>query len=104
MLRSRFRPGTPATHAPVTVLVADFSNHTGDALFDGTLEPVVKLALEGAGFITAYDRRQMPALGLKPVSGRLDELAARQIAVSQGLGVVISGSLDAQGDSYALSA
>src|SRR5437867_2311868 len=102
-LQNSVAPIKTTAHTPVSVLVADFSNHTGDALFDGTLEPVVKLALEDAGFITAYDRRQMSALGLKPVAGRLDELAARQIAVSQGLGVVISGSLDSQGDSYALS-
>src|SRR5262249_3668457 len=77
--------------------------HTGDALFDGTLEPVVKIALEGAGFITAYDRTQMRNLGLPPVAGKLDETAARQIAVAQGLGVVLSGSLDKQGNGYSLS-
>jgi tetratricopeptide (TPR) repeat protein len=92
-----------ASHAPVTVIVADFSNHTGEPVFDGALEPVVKMALEGAGFITVYDRTQMKSLGLPPVSGRLDEPAAGKIAVSQGLGVVVSGSLDRQGDGYALS-
>jgi hypothetical protein len=60
------------------VLVADFSNHTGDPIFDGTLEPVVKIALEGAGFIAAYDRTQMRAIGAQPVSGKLDEIAARR--------------------------
>jgi tetratricopeptide (TPR) repeat protein len=87
----------------VTVLVADFSNHTGDPVFDGTLEPVVKIALEGAGFITAFDRTAVVrTLGL-PVPGRLDELAARQMAVGQGVGVVVSVSIDRQGNGYALS-
>ena len=103
-IRGRIRPGTETAHAPLTVLVADFNNHTGDTVFDGALERVVKLALESAGFITAYERTQMPALGLPAVAaGKLDEPAARQIAVSQGLGVVISGSLDRKGDGYSLS-
>jgi tetratricopeptide (TPR) repeat protein len=61
------------------------------------------MALEGAGFITAYDRTQVKSLGLPAVSGRLDEQAARKIATGQGLGMVISGSLDRLGDKYALS-
>src|SRR5262249_12439858 len=64
---------------------------------------VVRLALEGAGFITAYDRNQIRNLGLPPVSGRLDEPAAGRIAVTQGLGVVVSGSLVRQGEGYGLS-
>src|SRR5262249_30388060 len=87
----------------VAVLISDFSNHTDDPVFDGTLEPVVKLALEGASFITAYDRSQARSLGLPAISGKFDEAAARQVAVGQGLGVVISGSLDRQGNGYALS-
>jgi tetratricopeptide (TPR) repeat protein len=90
-------------HGPETVLIADFTNHTGDAIFDGTLEPVVKLALEDAGFITAYDRTQLRVLGAQPVSGRLDETAARQIAAGAGVGVVLSGSLDQQGSVFRLA-
>ncbi len=101
--RSNVAPKQAAAHAPMTVLIADFNNHTGDAVFDGALERTVKLALEGAGFISVYDRTQLRTIGSQPVSGRLDETAARQIAVSQGLGVVVSGALDRQGDGYTLS-
>src|SRR6266404_2582248 len=38
------KPAGP--HSPVTVMVADLSNHTGDPIFDGTLESTLKLALE----------------------------------------------------------
>jgi hypothetical protein len=96
-------PASAAQHAPVTVLVGDFTNHTSDPIFDGTLEPVVRLALEGASFITAYDRTQMRNLGLQAVSGRLDEQAARKIALAQGLGIVVTGSLESKGGGYALS-
>src|SRR5262249_46802122 len=74
LLRNRSTaPKAVVQHPPETVLIADFTNHTGDAIFDGTLEPMVKLGLEGAGFITAYDRTQLTGLGAKKVAGRLDE-------------------------------
>ena len=88
----------------MTVVVADINNHSGEDIFDGALEPVVKMALEGAGFITAYDRTTVArSLGLPALSGKLDEQAARQIALTQGLNAVVTGSLDKQGSSYTLS-
>jgi tetratricopeptide (TPR) repeat protein/predicted Ser/Thr protein kinase len=101
-LRGRFPPGTPTAHAPVTVMIADFSNHTGDPVFSGTLESTLKLALEGASFISAYDRTRLGDLGMKPVP-TLDESHAQEIAANQGLNIVISGSLDRQGSAYSLS-
>jgi tetratricopeptide (TPR) repeat protein/predicted Ser/Thr protein kinase len=92
-----------AAHAPLTVMIADFNNHTGDPVFDGTLESTLKLALEGAGFISAYDRTKVRDLGLQAISGRLDEASAQRIAVGQALNVVVSGSLDRKGSSFELS-
>ena len=34
---------------------------------------------------------------------KLDEMAAREIAVKQGVGVVVSGSFDRQGNGYRIS-
>ncbi len=42
-------------------------------------------------------------LGLKAISGPLDDSKAQQIATSQGLNVVVSGSLDRRGTDYQLS-
>jgi len=95
------KPAAPV--GPMTVLIADFNNHTGDAVFSGTLESTLKLALEGASFINAYDRTRMRDLGLKPISGTLDDSKAQQIAASEGLNVVVSGSLDRRGADYQLS-
>jgi tetratricopeptide (TPR) repeat protein/predicted Ser/Thr protein kinase len=89
--------------APMTVMIADFNNHTGDAVFSGTLESTLKLALEGASFISAYDRARVKELGLKAISGTLDEAQALSIAAGQGLNVVVSGSLDRRGTDYRLS-
>ena len=100
--RGRFSSGTPTSHAPVTVMIADFNNHTGDSVFNGTLESTLKLALEGAPFISAYNRTRMRELGIRPVAA-LDEAKAQEIAANQGLNVVVSGSLDQQGSAYRLS-
>jgi tetratricopeptide (TPR) repeat protein len=92
-------------HAPVSVLVADFTNRTGDAVFDSTLEPMFNLALEGASFVNAFDRVQAHRLALKlpnPSAG-LDEEHARLVAVSQGISAVIMGEVTKHGSGYRIS-
>ncbi|MCC7176940.1 MAG: protein kinase [Acidobacteria bacterium] len=90
-------------HEPVAVLIADFQNQTGDPTFDQTLEPVMRLALEGTGFVSAYDRSGIPrALGV-PAPEVLDENATRELAVKQGVGVVVSGALTKNGNRFAVS-
>ncbi|HKS74884.1 MAG TPA: serine/threonine-protein kinase, partial [Terriglobales bacterium] len=101
--RSRTKP--QATVAPRSVLVADFQNKTGDTLFDGTLEPMVNVALEGASFINAYNRgsARRQAGKLPTPSDKLDDNTARLVAVSQGLSAIVTGSLDKAGSGYKLS-
>ena len=98
------RPQPPAAeHEPVSVVIADVRNGTGDATFDRTLEPMLKIALEDAGFVTAFDRNAIRrSLGVVPPD-TLDQSAAQEIAVRQGLGVVLSGSLGLQGGRYEVS-
>jgi serine/threonine protein kinase/tetratricopeptide (TPR) repeat protein len=92
----------PPTHDPVSVVIADFQNSTGDAAFNGTLESTLQLALEGASFISAYDRTVIGRIGVAPPA-TLSDVAARELAVKQGLGVVVSGSLEPQGRGYQLT-
>jgi tetratricopeptide (TPR) repeat protein/predicted Ser/Thr protein kinase len=105
MLRGRFTKATPAANKSVSVLVADFTNHTGDPIFDDTLEPMFNVALEGASFINAYSRGTARNLAkqLPHPSDKLDEQSARLIGVSQGLAAVVTGSLSLRGDGYKLS-
>jgi serine/threonine protein kinase/tetratricopeptide (TPR) repeat protein len=92
-----------AAHPPVTVLVADFQNGTKDPAFDRTVEPILKLALEGASFISAYDRTAISRnLGVAPPA-QLDEVAARELAIKQGVNVVLTGSLSPQARGYGVS-
>ena len=54
------KPSAPSTaHAPVTILIADFENRTNDSTFDRTVEPVLRISLENASFISAYDRTRI---------------------------------------------
>ena len=96
-------PPPPKKHDPVSVLIADFENKTGDPTFDHALEPVLKLALEGAGFISAYDRTGLRALGQRAPEGRFDERAAVEIAAKQSVGVVVTGTLERQGNGFEIS-
>jgi serine/threonine protein kinase/tetratricopeptide (TPR) repeat protein len=96
-----FSRGTapPVAHDPVSVVIADFQNGTSDATFDRALEQTLRRGLEGAEFISAYDRSRMTTLG-EPARDRLDETAARELAVKHGLGVVLAGSIAPRGTGF----
>ena len=105
----RFR-GNPSRaaetlHKPVSVLIADIENRTGQKVLDGTLEPVLTLALEGASFITSYDRVQAHKVATQIRSGAtaLDEAMSRLVAAREGINIIITGSVSRDGDGYALS-
>jgi tetratricopeptide (TPR) repeat protein len=90
---------------PQSVLIADFANHTGEPVLDGTLEPAFSIALEGAAFLTSYNRGQARKLAsqLRPGASGLDESLARLVAVREGINVVTSGSVDRRGERYEIS-
>jgi tetratricopeptide (TPR) repeat protein/predicted Ser/Thr protein kinase len=95
-----------APHAPVSILVADFTNNTGDPIFDGTLEPMVNVALEGASFINAYSRGTARKLAekLPHPTNKLDDQTARLVAVNQDVNAVVTGELGRRGNEYTISA
>jgi tetratricopeptide (TPR) repeat protein len=97
-------PAQATAHAPVTIVIADFENRTNDSTFDRIVEPVLRISLENATFISAYDRTRINGtLGVRPPE-TLDQRAALELAVKQGINAVLSGSIERQGDGYTLSA
>lgn len=100
----RFTP--PVEQPAVSVLVADFTNRTGDPAFNDTLEPMINLAMEGAGFVNAFNRGTARNLArrLPTPSDRLEERPARLVAVSQGVNTVITGEIGRRGGKYSISA
>ncbi len=101
----KFFGGPPAKIKPVTLLVADFDNATGDPVFDGTLEPMFTLAMEGASFITSIRRDQALRVAgqLKPGVARLDESLARLVAVREGISAIVAGAVTRAGSGYEVS-
>jgi tetratricopeptide (TPR) repeat protein len=104
------KPG-PSSPAPepqrVTVLVADFQNLTGDPVFDGGLEQAVTIGLEQASFIDMYRRTEArkKAVQLDPKAGdRLDERLAQLVSRSEGVSVVVNGSIEKTQEGYKLKA
>jgi eukaryotic-like serine/threonine-protein kinase len=91
---------------PISVLVGDFANHTGDPVLDNTIEPMLGVALEGASFINSFSRGDALKLAekLPTPKDKLDEQTARLIAKNQEINAVITGEINLRGDEYDISA
>ena len=102
LLRQKYLVHPAIAHAPVSVLLADFENKTGDAVFEGTLEPMLSVALEGAPFISSYNRGQAKkvAARLQPGTTRMDGPVAELVAVREGVDIVIAGAITPDGSGY----
>ena len=93
-------------HAPVSVLIGDFANHTGDSVLDNTLEPMLGVAMEGASFINVYSRGDARkfARKLPNPTDVLDEQSSRLVAMNQGVNTIVTGDISMRGDQYEISA
>ena len=89
---------------PISVLIADFENTTGDPLFNGTLEQALSLGIEGASFITAFPRRdaERAAQQIKP-EAKLDETVARLVCQREGIKTMLAGSIAPAGKGFVVS-
>ena len=90
---------------PVSVLIADFKNETGQELFDGLVEQALNIGIESAPHVTSYQRNGARELAgqLKPGNETLDAAAASLVAVRQGIKMVLSGSIVTDGNGYELT-
>lgn len=87
----------PAGPKPVKVLIADFENKTGDPVFDGALEQTFAIGLEGASFVTLYDRAQARRLAgqLDPrAGGKLSKDEALLVSRREGVNVVVHAVIE----------
>ena len=90
-----------ASREPVSVLIADFENKTGDPVFDGVVEQAITLGIEGASFINAYPRRDALRVAATIKQGaRLDEATAKLVALREGIGTVMVGDIEPKGSGY----
>jgi tetratricopeptide (TPR) repeat protein/predicted RNA-binding protein YlqC (UPF0109 family) len=104
-LWTRAQPAEQAAQRePVSVLVSDFVNSTGDPLFNGSLESVLSLGIEGASFINSFPRRDAVAAAarIRP-NATLDETTARLVCQSEGIRTLLVGNIAAAGAGYTVS-
>jgi tetratricopeptide (TPR) repeat protein/tRNA A-37 threonylcarbamoyl transferase component Bud32 len=90
---------------PVSVLIADFDNRVNDPLFDGVLEEQLSTGLEGASFVTTFNRGSARKIAdqLQPGAEKLDEDLSRLVAQREGINVIVTGAIEADGDGYEVS-
>jgi tetratricopeptide (TPR) repeat protein len=95
----------PLTDKDVLVL-ADFTNTTGDPVFDGTLRQGLAIQLEQSPFLKIMDDRQVQRdlrLMNAPPGARISDQFAHDICVRDGATATIGGSIESLGKSYVLT-
>jgi len=89
-----------------TVVLADFSNTTGDAVFDGTLKQALAVQLEQSPFLRVIPAsRVQEMLGFmgRPTNERLTADLARELCLRVGSKAMLSGSVASLGSQYVLT-
>jgi eukaryotic-like serine/threonine-protein kinase len=89
-----------------TIVVADFSNTTGDSVFDGTLKQALSMELGQSPFLNVLPPARVTAT-LKamnrPAGDRLSRTVAREVCLRSNSKVYLAGSIARKGDGYTLT-
>ena len=88
-----------------TIVLADFTNTTGDTVFDGTLRQGLSVQLEQSPFLSIVSDQQiqqtLKMMGQKP-DAKLTPEIARELCQRTGSAVVLDGSIASLGSQYVL--
>jgi eukaryotic-like serine/threonine-protein kinase len=98
-------PRTKALTAKDTIVLADFTNTTGDAVFDDTLRQGMTVQLEQSPFLSLVsDERIQQTLALmkQPADARLTPALGREVCQRTGSAAVLDGSIASLGSQYVL--
>jgi serine/threonine protein kinase/tetratricopeptide (TPR) repeat protein len=88
-----------------TVVIADFDNKTGEAVFDDTLKTALTVALNQSPFLNVLSDRKVAAtlkLMTKPVNTRLTPEVARELCQRANSTAYIAGSIASLGSEYVI--
>jgi len=88
-----------------TIVLADFANSTGDAVFDETLKQALTVALNQSPFLNVLSENKMAATLLqmtKPANTPVTPEVARDLCQRAGSKVYIAGSIAGLGTQYVL--
>ena len=97
---------TPKLTDKDTIVLADFTNTTGDPVFDGTLRQGLSVQLEQSPFLSIVPEQQvqqaLQMMGQKP-DARLTPEIARELCQRTGSAAVLDGSITQIGAPYLLT-
>lgn len=89
-----------------TIVLADFANSTGDAVFDDTLKTALSVSLSQSPFLNVLSYNKVSAtlkLMTKPRDTRLTPDIAREVCQRSGSKAYIAGSIASLGSEYVLA-
>ena len=89
-----------------TVVLADFVNTTGDAVFDGTLKQALAVQLEQSPYLNLLpESRVREALRFmgRPPDTRISNDVAREICLREGAKAMLTGSIASLGTHYVIT-
>jgi serine/threonine protein kinase/tetratricopeptide (TPR) repeat protein len=98
-------------HAPAltekdSIVVADFVNTTGEAVFDGTLKEALVVQLNQSPYLNILPEsklRQALSLMGRSADQRITDDVAREICIRQGVKAMLTGSIASLGSHYVIT-
>lgn len=102
---------TAGTAAPVTgerdtIILSDFSNQTGDPVFDTTLNQALAIQLEQSPLLSLVSenhlRQSLQYLGKSPTDKITPDIA-REIGIREGIKAIINGTVSRLGNQYIIT-
>jgi Flp pilus assembly protein TadD len=100
-----FWPRGPKLTSKDSIVLADFTNTTGDSVFDGTLRQGLAAQLAQSPFLNIVSDQQLTRtlrLMGQPAGTRLTDTLARQVCQRTGSAAVLNGSIAQIGSQYNL--
>jgi eukaryotic-like serine/threonine-protein kinase len=88
-----------------TIILADFTNSTGDPVFDDTLKQALSVALNQSPFLNVLSENKVAAtlkLMARPADTKLTPEVARELCQRAGSKAYIAGSIASLGSQYVL--
>ncbi|MGB9284215.1 MAG: tetratricopeptide repeat protein, partial [Candidatus Sulfotelmatobacter sp.] len=89
-----------------TIVLADFANTTGDAIFDDTLKTALSVSLRQSPFLNVLSDNQVAAtlqMMTRPTSTKLTPEVARELCQRAGSKAYLAGSIGSLGSEFVLS-
>ena len=101
----RSRQATHRLTEKDTIVVADFANSTGDAVFDETLKQALSVALNQSPFLNVLSESKVAAtlqMMSRPAGAKLTPEVARELCQRAGSKAYFAGSIAGLGSQYVL--